>query len=159
MIRSSFCQHPRFAALRFALASLCLSLWTLTIGAIPTPAIEKSPAPESAQVYFISPQNGDTLESPFEVKFGLVGMGIAPAGVDIKNTGHHHLLLDRAVLPDLDQSLPAGDATVRHFGGGQTQTELTLSPGKHTLQLLLGNYAHVPHDRPVISEPITVTVQ
>jgi hypothetical protein len=159
MTRLPSFQSQRFAALRLVLASLCLSLWAITIGAIPANAIEKSSAPENAQVYFITPQNNETLGSTFEVKFGLIGMGIAPAGVDIKNTGHHHLLIDRAELPDLDKALPAGDDTVRHFGGGQTQTELTLAPGKHTLQLILGNYAHIPHDRPVTSDPIMVTVQ
>ncbi len=117
-----------------------------------------SSAPDDAKVYIISPTEGDTLPETFKVEFGLSGMEIAPAGVDKENTGHHHLLVDLPELPDLTASLPATE-NIRHFGGGQTETTLTLSPGKHKLQLLLGNYAHVPHDHPVISEPITVTVR
>jgi hypothetical protein len=145
--------------MRLVLTTVFVGFWAITTWAMPAIAIDKSPAPDNAQVYFITPEDGATLDSTFVVKFGLAGMGVAPAGVDIKNTGHHHLLIDRAELPDLDQSLPAGDDTVRHFGGGQTQTEITLPPGEHTLRLVLGNYVHVPHEQPVISEPITVTVQ
>ena len=117
-----------------------------------------SHAPDDAKVYIISPTEGNILSETFKVEFGLSGMEIAPAGVDKENTGHHHLLVDLPELPDLTASLPATE-NIRHFGGGQTETTLTLSPGKHKLQLLLGNYAHVPHDHPVISEPITVTVR
>ena len=85
-------------------------------------------------------------------------MDLAPAGTEQSNTGHHHLLIDQSELPNLQASLPSTEQ-IRHFGKAQTQTELTLSPGKHTLRLVLGNYAHVPHDNPVISEPITITVQ
>ncbi|WP_008309261.1 DUF4399 domain-containing protein [Leptolyngbya sp. PCC 6406] len=117
-----------------------------------------SQAPTDAQVYIITPNNGEIVTSPFAVKFGLSGMGIAPAGVDKDNTGHHHLLIDLAELPDLSQPLPATDQ-IKHFGGGQTETEVTLPPGEHTLQLLLANYTHVPHQPVVLSEPITITVQ
>lgn len=116
-----------------------------------------SEAPTHAYVYLIAPTDGATVSSPVAVKFGLSGMGVAPAGIDQANTGHHHLLVDLAELPDLTQSLPATDH-IKHFGGGQTETQLELTPGKHTLQLLLGNYAHVPHDQPVLSEKITITV-
>ena len=85
-------------------------------------------------------------------------MDLAPAGIDEPNTGHHHLLIDKQELPDLNASLPATEQ-IRHFGKAQTNTELTLEPGEHTLRLVLGNYLHVPHDNPVISEPITVTVR
>ncbi|MGD1903716.1 MAG: DUF4399 domain-containing protein [Geitlerinemataceae cyanobacterium] len=151
---------PIFRFLRAALATcvLLLSLG-LSVGVAPAFAIEKSSAPETAEVYFIAPQDGETVEATFAVKFGLSGMGIAPAGIDRQNTGHHHLLVDRVELPDLDAPLPGGDPSVRHFGGGQTETELALEPGKHTLQLVLGNYMHIPHDRPVVSEPISVTVK
>ncbi len=115
-------------------------------------------APDDAKVYIISPTEGNILSETFKVEFGLSGMKIAPAGVDKENTGHHHLLVDLGELPDLTASLPATE-NIRHFGGGQTETTLTLSPGKHKLQLLLGNYAHVPHENPVISDPITVTVK
>jgi hypothetical protein len=111
-----------------------------------------------AQVYFISPSDGQVVTSPFAVKFGLKGMGIAPAGIQRDNTGHHHLLINTDVLPNLSMSLPATDK-IRHFGGGHTETELTLPPGEHTLQLLMGNFAHIPHAVPVLSDKITITVE
>lgn len=111
-----------------------------------------------ATVYFISPADGQTLSGEVTVRFGLSGMGVAPAGVDAVNTGHHHLLIDVDELPPLDQPLPASDQ-VRHFGGGQTEVTLQLPPGEHTLQLVLGNYLHIPHDPPVMSEKITITVE
>nr|WP_251358516.1 DUF4399 domain-containing protein [Kangiella sp. TOML190] len=117
-----------------------------------------SDAPENAEVYFITPQDGQTLKSPFKVVFGLKNMGVAPAGVDKENTGHHHLLIDLEQLPNLTLPLPSTDQ-VRHFGGGQTETEITLPAGKHSLQLLLGNYLHVPHKRPVISNKIEIIVE
>lgn len=119
---------------------------------------ERSVAPDNAKAYLIAPKDGATVSSPLTVKFGLSGMGIAPAGVDLKNTGHHHLLIDLEDQPDVTQPLPATD-NIKHFGAGQTETELTLPSGEHTLQLLLGNYAHVPHDQPVISDAVTITVE
>ncbi|MEL6579962.1 MAG: DUF4399 domain-containing protein [Cyanobacteria bacterium J06621_12] len=115
-------------------------------------------APADAQAYIVEPSDGATVPETFAVEFGLSGMELAPAGVDKPNTGHHHLLIDLAELPELDTSLPATEQ-IRHFGKAQTETELTLEPGEHTLRLVLGNYLHVPHDNPVISEPITITVQ
>ena len=85
-------------------------------------------------------------------------MGVAPAGTVRENTGHHHLLIDLDTPPPMDQPLPANDH-IRHFGGGQTETELSLPPGTHTLQLLLGDQSHVPHNPPVLSDKITVTVK
>lgn len=117
-----------------------------------------SAAPDGAEVYFVQPSDGDTVQSPFTVVFGLRNMGVAPAGIEKEGTGHHHLLINTEVPEDLSQPLPATDQ-VKHFGGGQTETELTLPPGEHTLQLLLGNYAHVPHSEPVMSEQITITVE
>lgn len=118
-----------------------------------------SAAPEGAKVYIISPKDGQTIPSRFTVKFGLSGMGVAPAGVDKANTGHHHILIDTDIASlDMSQPLPASDKVI-HFGGGQTETELELSPGEHTLQLLLGNYVHIPHHDPVVSEKITVFVK
>lgn len=111
-----------------------------------------------AKVYIISPQDGSNVSSPVTVKFGLAGMGVAPAGVNKPNTGHHHLLIDTQSLPDLKMPLASTDR-VKHFGKGQTETSLKLSPGKHTLQLVLGNYAHTPHDKPLISEKITIEVK
>ncbi len=113
--------------------------------------------PASAEVYIITPADGATVPPTFTVRFGLKGMGVAPAGVVKEGTGHHHLLIDVDELPPLDRPLPATDH-VRHFGGGQTETQVTLAPGEHTLQLLLGNAAHIPHDPPVLSEKITITV-
>ena len=109
-------------------------------------------------VYFIAPIDGAKLTSPITIKFGLKGMGVAPAGVDRPNTGHHHLLINLTALPDMTSSLPATD-NIKHFGGGQTETTLELPKGTHTLQLLLGDYAHVPHKVPVMSEKITITIE
>jgi hypothetical protein len=117
-----------------------------------------SPAPENADVYFIEPQDEATVATTFTVKFGLTGMGVAPAGVDMVGTGHHHLLIDVARLPDMTMPLPASAQFV-HFGKGQTETQVTLPPGVHSLQLVLGNHLHVPHDPPVLSDRITVTVE
>lgn len=121
--------------------------------------VAKQKAPEGASVYFISPENGATVSSPVTVKFGLKGMGVAPAGVNQANTGHHHLLIDVATLPDFNAPLPANNPNIRHFGAGQTEAEIQLAPGTHTLQLVLGDYLHTPHERPVVSEKITVTVK
>ena len=116
-----------------------------------------SESAQGAKVYFIEPQDGATVSQTFTVKFGLSGMGVAPAGVDRKHTGHHHVLINMDELPEMGQPLPATENII-HFGGGQTEAELTLPPGKHTLQLLLGNHIHVPHDQPVISDKISITV-
>jgi len=114
-------------------------------------------APAGAKVYFISPTNGATVSNPVTVRFGLSGMGVAPAGMDMAGTGHHHLVVD-APLPDVTQTIPTDDKHL-HFGGGQTETELTLPTGQHTLQLVLGDYLHIPHTPPVVSEKITITVK
>ena len=106
--------------------------------------------------YFISPGNGETLTSPVVVRFGLGGMGVAPAGVEKHGTGHHHLVVD-ADLPVSNLPIPKNDH-YRHFGKGQTEVSLELAPGTHTLQLVLGDHLHMPHDPPVVSERITVTV-
>ncbi len=123
-----------------------------------TAQVTKTKSAEGAKVYIISPKNGETVGSPFTVQFGLKGMGIAPAGVNAPNTGHHHLLIDVAQMPDMNAPLPNNEH-IRHFGGGQTETELTLPPGQHTLQLVLGDYVHVPHDKPLVSDKITITVK
>ena len=117
-----------------------------------------STSPANAEVYFIQPIDGAVLKGPVRVVFGLKNMGVSPAGVNKENTGHHHLLIDVDVLPDLTAPLPVSD-NVEHFGGGQTEAEIVLAPGKHTLQLVLGNYVHVPHDKPVLSEKITIIVE
>ena len=111
----------------------------------------------SAEVFIISPKDGEEVSSPVEVIFGLQGMGIAPAGIDFPNTGHHHLLIDLDQLPDLKSGIPA-DAQHLHFGKGQTQALIELDPGEHSLQLLLGDWMHVPHETPVVSEKIKILV-
>lgn len=143
--------------MRFPTALLIAGLLPATASA---QSLELSPAPDGARVYFISPSDGETLTGPVTVRFGLEGMGVAPAGVEREATGHHHLLidLDEASMPPLDLPLPASDNVV-HFGGGQTEVTLDLEPGRHTLQLLLGDHRHVPHDPPVLSDRITIKVQ
>jgi hypothetical protein len=120
-------------------------------------ALPRTPSPDGAVTYFLSPANGATVASPVTVRFGLRGMGVAPAGVTNPNTGHHHLLIDVAALPPDDVPVP-NDANHRHFGLGQTEVELALPAGQHTLQLVLGDALHIPHQPPVRSEKITITV-
>ena len=112
----------------------------------------------SAEVYFVSPSDGDEVSSPVEIVFGLRGIGVAPAGINFPNTGHHHLLVDLDALPNLNESIPADENHI-HFGKGQTQTLLALDPGEHTLQLLFGDWMHVPHAEPIFSEKIKIIVK
>jgi hypothetical protein len=120
---------------------------------------DRTPSPAGAEVYFIAPRNGAKLHGPVIVKFGLKGMGVAPAGVKFDNTGHHHLLIDTDESSlDLNAPLPASDKVV-HFGKGQTETQVTLAPGKHTLELLFADYTHTPFDPVVHSKKITITVE
>jgi hypothetical protein len=123
-------------------------------------ASAESPWPANARVYFIEPVNGAVITGKVTVKFGLSGMGVAPAGVEKPNTGHHHLLIDgdAPTGATLDEPLPV-DAHVRHFGGGQTETVLDLPPGRHTLQLILGDANHIPHNPPLESGKIEIEVQ
>jgi hypothetical protein len=114
-------------------------------------------ASSEPRTYIISPADGAAVSSPVEVLFGLEGFGVAPAGIVNEGTGHHHLIIN-APLPDLSKPIPAGD-NYRHFGGGQTQASVELPPGTHTLQLLLGDYAHIPHANPIYSEVVTITVE
>jgi len=120
-------------------------------------ALPRTPSPPGAEVYIISPRNGATVKSPVLVQFGLKGMGIAPAGIKFPNTGHHHLIVDSDPPANMAAPLPATDKLL-HFGKGQTETSLTLAPGKHTLQLLFADQNHIPHEPPVISKKITITV-
>jgi len=135
-----------------------LALMVVAAAGVGAAQLARQKSAEGAEVYIIAPANGATVPQTFTVKFGLKGMGIAPAGVNHPNTGHHHLLIDVDQLPDFSAPLPATD-NVRHFGAGQTETELTLPPGEHTLQLVFADYLHVPHDPPVVSEKITITVK
>jgi hypothetical protein len=143
--------HTRHLAVVFALSACC------ALGAATAADLPRSPAPKDVELYFISPKEGETMTGPVTVRFGLRGMGIAPAGVAIENTGHHHLLID-AAPPVLDMPIPA-DANHVHFGKGQTETQVTLAPGRHVLQLLLADHLHIPHDPPVMSKPLTVIVK
>jgi len=133
-------------------------LIAIAIG-VPVVALAETPAPRNASVYIISPKDGDTVTSPFKVQFGLSGMGVAPAGVERPNTGHHHLIIDATLSPEELKQPIASDAQHMHFGGGQTETMLTLPPGTHTLQLVLGDWTHVPFNPPIMSPVITVTVK
>jgi hypothetical protein len=135
---------------RQLLASAMLALASLATNAGPTAA------PEGASAYIIDPADGAQVTSPVTVRFGLKGMGVAPAGLEAPHTGHHHLIID-SELPPLEQPVPKDERHI-HFGGGQTETKIELPPGQHTLQLLLGDHLHVPHNPPVVSEKITITV-
>ena len=118
--------------------------------------VTQVPAAESA-VYLVAPQNGATVKSPVTVVFGLHSpWGVAPAGTKLDKTGHHHLLID-SELPDLTKPIAKDDKHL-HFGGGQTETSLKLAPGPHTLQLLFGDFAHLPHNPPLYSEKISINV-
>lgn len=124
----------------------------------PSSGLPRTPSPEGAMVYIVSPADGATVQSPVVVRFGLKGMGVAPAGVTKENTGHHHLFVDLDELPPQSLPLPSNEQ-VRHFGGGQTEVQLELPPGRHTLQLELADANHVPFDPPVMSDKITITVK
>lgn len=136
-----------------------LALLAVFVAASLAPAVAQTPSPEGAKVYFINLKDGAEVDSPFLVQLGLSGMGVAPAGVEKPNTGHHHLLIDATLTPEqLKEPIPADD-NHRHFGGGQTEAMVTLPKGQHTLQLVLGDWSHIPHAPPVMSEPITITVR
>lgn len=139
------------------LRSLSLSAAVMT-AACGLAVAGETPAPEGAAARIVNLKEGDTVRSPVTVVFGLSGMGVAPAGVEKENTGHHHLLIDASLEgAALDEAIPSDDRH-RHFGGGQTEVQLDLAPGRHTLQLVLGDHNHVPHGPPVMSEPVTITV-
>jgi Domain of unknown function (DUF4399) len=130
-------------------------------GALATAALaqDRVAAPAGAEVYLITPHNGATLQGPVTVRFGLKGMGVAPAGVKVENTGHHHLLIDTDLSElNLDTPLPATDKVV-HFGKGQTETTLNLAPGKHTLELVFADAAHMSFNPPLHSQKIAITVK
>ena len=137
-----------------ALTGLLLSASLLASAA----DVPHTASPAGAEVYIISPKDGATVPGTFKVQFGLKGMGVAPAGVDVPDTGHHHLLIDVKDQPDLNAPLPVSD-NIRHFGKGQTETEVTLAPGRHTLQLMVGDKSHIPLNPSVESKAITVNVK
>lgn len=119
--------------------------------------LPRSEGVSGASVYFITPENGATVSNPVEVEFGISGMRVVPAGVKEPHSGHHHLLIDTQ-LPPLDQPIPADENHI-HFGDGSTSTQITLEPGQHELLLLLGDHLHIPHNPPVTSQTITITVE
>ena len=140
------------------------ALMGAALGIAPALAGE-TPSPPGAAVYFVNLKDGDTVSSPVTIIFGLRGMGIAPAGTEAENTGHHHILVDRPPLgqgpegaDEFSANLPADEHHI-HFGKGQTEAVIELGPGTHTLQLVLGDKDHIPHDPPVLSERITITVE
>jgi Domain of unknown function (DUF4399) len=138
----------------FVIAAALVLVGSVTVAQ----AQERTPSPAGAKVFIVSPKNGATVTNPVTVKFGIKGMTLAPAGTKDANTGHHHLLIDTDPPADLSQPIPTVPDKVVHFGKAQTETTLTLPPGKHTLQLLLGDGNHIPHNPPVLSKKITITV-
>ncbi len=136
----------------WARSALCLALCVPLASADPTAQVPK----DKARVYIIAPADGARVSSPVRVQFGLQGMGVAPAGIERAGTGHHHLLVDHAALPPA--GVPMG-ADVHHFGAGQTETSLLLSPGRHRLQLVLGDAHHRPFEPSLVSEPVEIWVE
>ena len=124
---------------------------------VETAAIARTPSPEGARVFFITPVDGDTVTNPIAIEFGIEGMSVTKAGDEQPNSGHHHLLIDTAV-PNPGLPIPATPNHV-HFGDGSTSTEISLESGTHSLRMLLGDHRHIPHDPVVVSEPITITVE
>jgi uncharacterized protein DUF4399 len=144
-------------SMRAALA-IATPVIALALAASAVVAQERTSSPAGAEVYIISPKDGATVKSPVTVVFGLKGMGVAPAGMKFENSGHHHLLIDTDLPADMGVPLPTTDH-VKHFGKGQTESSVELAPGKHTLQLVLGDQNHTPHNPPVVSKKITINVK
>lgn len=122
------------------------------------PGLPRSAAAEGAKVFFITPADGDTVSNPVRIEFGIEGMDVVAAGVNETHSGHHHLIIDAALPENLRLPIPA-DNNYIHFGDASTSTEVTLEPGQHSLRLLLGDHMHIPHDPPVTSDVITITVE
>lgn len=138
------------------LKATILAVMAAAVGSLPASAAG-TPSPENAEVYIIWPKNGTVIHGgKFWLRMGLRNMGVAPKGVNLPNVGHHHLLIDTELTPPGEQ-IPS-DRNHLHFGAGETEARIELPPGKHTLQLLLGDHDHVPHDPPIYSRKITVTV-
>ena len=131
---------------------------SFTIAQLSYAQMPRSESAEDAYVYLISPVDGEVVSSPVTVMFGLNGMGVAPAGIEYPNSGHHHLLIDVEDMPPMNMPIPTDD-NHRHFGKGQTEVVLELTPGTHTLQLVFADKNHIPHDPPVVSEKITIRVE
>ena len=129
---------------------------TVEVAAEPA-ALPRTASAEGASVFFITPADGETVGSPVQIEFGIKGMDVVKAGISQPHSGHHHLLIDTD-LPDLGLPVPADEHHI-HFGDGSTSTEISLPPGEHTLQMLLGDHLHIPHDPPLVSDPLTITVE
>jgi len=128
-----------------------------TQSATPPAKLARTASPAGARVFFISPADVATVASPVRIEFGIEGMSVVKAGDNQPNSGHHHLLIDTG-LPSMGAPVPA-DANHIHFGDGSTSTDIALEPGRHTLRMLLGDHLHIPHDPPVVSKSITITVE
>ena len=124
---------------------------------VPAIALGRTPAPKDAYLYIIWPNDGERIRSPFWCRFGLRGMGVTHAGDKTDNMGHHHLFIDVTEPLDPDQPITQ-DRQHLHFGAGQTEARIDLPPGRHTLQLVLGDADHIPFDPPIVSKKITVIV-
>jgi len=120
--------------------------------------LSKSLSNPDAEVFIISPLNKEIVSSPVEIIFGITNMTVAPAGIKKELSGHHHLIIDTNILPNLSRPIPSNEKYL-HFGKGQTRTFIDLKSGTHTLQLIFGDYMHIPHDKPLISKKITITVE
>ena len=145
--------------LKSVVALMRLFLICITLFFVPLAySYDRHYSKEDKRVFFVSPTNKETATSPITIKFGIKGMNIIPAGVDKPMSGHHHLLINIEKLPDMKMPIPA-DKNHLHFGKGQTETVIDLPKGKHSLQLLLGNYMHVPHEEPFFSEKIEIFVE
>ena len=140
---------------KFQYSSFLFFIMLLSLTGIVQSSVSQQDIPP--KLYIISPTDGSTLENPIKIIFGLSGMGVAPAGIEMANTGHHHLLIDLDVLPDKNLPIPS-DEKHRHFGAGQTETSINLTPGTHTLQLMLGDHYHMQHEKTVVSKKITISV-
>jgi hypothetical protein len=138
---------------------LCAAVFATCALAAGTAIAGQVPSPAGAEAYIVSPKNGDVVEGPVTIVFGLRGMGIAPALVEWPNTGHHHVIVDAGV-PNGAKPIPKNDGKNNfHFGGGQTEGTIKLAPGTHTLRLVFADHQHYTHNPPVVSQPITITVK
>jgi len=144
--------------MKHILLAAALTMLAAPVLAADAPGLPITKAPAGAEVYIVSPKDGATVGQSVTVVFGLKGMGVAPAGVKKEGTGHHHLLVDVKDLPAAGQPIPLDDNHL-HFGKGQTETILKLSPGTHTLQLEMGDENHIPFDPAVVSKKITIHVK
>jgi hypothetical protein len=136
---------------------LPIAALVLGVAAVAVAQVKRTASPTGAEVYFVGMKDGDTVTSPLTVRFGLKGMGVAPAGIAFDGAGHHHLVIDKPT-PPLNSPVPS-DANHLHFGKGQTETTVELKPGKHTLQLVVGDQLHIPHEPAIVSKVITVNVK